>query len=326
MPTRSSLPSSTVRGRREDQRRRQQWWYLVFLCCSWLALTTIGPGVAAFVVHPTTTMTTSRPRSWTRPSTFTLSMSTDNEQSSDDSGIDVSSDSRLYQIRLPRALGIEWGTDLSFSFVYIRDLDPTGAAAASGKVQVGDQLCQLTPVINTDDKDDSPSPKPINLVGAPFDYVMNAFATLDKTVIDVDLVFFRGTKDELKAACANSGEDSTAQDQQITVTVIENKGKEKVTHTLKAEPGVNIRELLTDNGINVYQSVTRWTNCKGKQLCGTCIVNVTEGGMQTNRKSMDEESTLRENPDSYRLSCVSFAYGDITVETFPPIKASQWTR
>jgi ferredoxin len=78
--------------------------------------------------------------------------------------------------------------------------------------------------------------------------------------------------------------------------------------------------------VNVYQSVTRWTNCKGKQLCGTCIVNVSDGASNTNRKSMDEASTLRENPDSYRLSCVTFAYGDVTVETFPPISAAQWTR
>jgi hypothetical protein len=48
--------------------------------------------------------------------------------------------------------------------------------------------------------------------------------------------------------------------------------------------------------------------------------------MNTNRKSMDEGSTLRENPDSYRLSCVTFAYGDVTVETFPPINPAQWTR
>ena len=39
--------------------------------------------------------------------------------------------------------------------------------------------------------------------------------------------------------------------------------------------GTNIRELLVDNGINVYRSITRWTNCKGKQRCGTCIVDVS---------------------------------------------------
>jgi len=232
-------------------------------------------------------------------------------------GIDVDSDERLYRIRISRATGIEWGTDLSFSFVNVRGMDPTGAAAMSGEVKVGDQLCELKAV-----QEDS---TPVNLVGAPFDFVMEAFADLDKTVSDVDLVFFRGTKDELKAAA--KGEAVSSEPEIITVTVIENKGsKTEKIHTLKAPVGVNIRELCVDNGINVYQSITRWTNCKGKQLCGTCIVNVTDGGINTNRKSMDEGSTLRENPETYRLSCVAFAYGDCTVETFPPIEASQWTR
>jgi ferredoxin len=111
------------------------------------------------------------------------------------------------------------------------------------------------------------------------------------------------------------------------VTVVQDRGgNDEKIRTLTAPAGVNVRELLVANGINVYQSVTRWTNCKGKQLCGTCIVNVSDGSLSTNRKSMDEASTLRENPDSYRLSCVTFAYGDVTVETFPPINAAQWTR
>lgn len=38
--------------------------------------------------------------------------------------------------------------------------------------------------------------------------------------------------------------------------------------------GTNLRKLLVGNGINVYRSITRWTNCSGKQRCGTCIVDV----------------------------------------------------
>ena len=33
-----------------------------------------------------------------------------------------------------------------------------------------------------------------------------------------------------------------------------------------------------------------------------------------------------ENSETYRLSCITFAYGNVTIETFPPIKAAQWTR
>lgn len=248
----------------------------------------------------------------------------DNETTNDtdgDSAIDINSDDRLRRIRLPRATGIEWGTDLSFSFVYVRDLEPSGAAALSGEIEVGDQICELRPVIEDGDDDG----EVVSLIGAPFDEVMNAFASLGRTVKDVDLVFFRGTKDELKAAC--KGGSLSDQDEKIMVTVIQNKGtKEEEIRYIEAKAGCNVRQLLTDNGINVYQSVTRWTNCKGKQLCGTCIVNIVDGAGNTNRKSLDEGSTLRENPESYRLSCVSFAYGDITVETFPPIKAAQWTR
>jgi ferredoxin len=238
--------------------------------------------------------------------------------------IDLSLDDRLYKIRLSRASGADWGTDLSFSFVYVRDMDPSGEAAMSGKVKPGDQLCEITP-ISTDKEGKENTGDAVNLLGAPFDFVMSSFMSLGNNVRDLEYVFFRGTKDELKAAC--SGGTASGDPEMITVTVIQNKGaKDEQVKTLQAPAGVNVRTLLVENDINVYASVTRWTNCKGKQLCGTCIVNVTEGSIGTNRKSMDEGSTLRENPDSYRLSCVTFAYGDITVETFPPIKAAQWTR
>jgi ferredoxin len=232
-------------------------------------------------------------------------------------------------LSLSLCLESSWGTDLSFSFVYVRGMDPSGAASMSGQVEVNDQLCEITPVqcmvVAAADDDDDCVGTPINLIGAPFDFVMGAFAELDRTVTELDVVFFRGSKDELKAAC--TGQDVSSEPETITVTVIQNKGSAtEETKVLTATAGVNVRQLLVDNNINVYQSLTRWTNCKGKQLCGTCIVNLARGGVQTNRKSMDEASTLRENPDSYRLSCVTFAYGDVTVETFPPIKAAQWTR
>ena len=72
--------------------------------------------------------------------------------------------------------------------------------------------------------------------------------------------------------------------------------------------------------------MTRWTNCNGKQLCGTCIVDVTEGVDKCTRRSLDEASTLRENPETYKLACVTNVYGDITVELMPKIGAAQWER
>lgn len=247
-----------------------------------------------------------------------LNSTPDDQESNEDREIDINEDERLYRIRLSRATGIEWGTDLSFSFVYVRELDPSGAATLTRKISKGDQICELRPV--------EVDAKAIPLIGASFDVVMASFSGLKRTTKEVDLVFFKGSKDDLKALC--SGQSSSKRDNgKIRITVIQNKGsKDEKTRVILADEGANIRQTLVDEGINVYQSVTRWTNCKGKQLCGTCIINVVEGSMNTNRKSMDEESTLRENPGSYRLSCVTFAYDDVTVETFPPIEAAQWTR
>ena len=290
-----------------------------------------------------------------------MSSPSDVEMPEESQGIDLSDHPDLYRVRISRRTGIEWGTDLSFAFVYVRQLEPAGSAELTGKIQKGDQICELRPVA-----DDNKISKPINLIGASFDngaydafasiiylilpcssnlvvkcvilslsciyircikfIVMAAFALLDKSVSDVDLVFFRGTKEELIKAC--KGDTSSDPSDEICITVnIKSSGSDNARQQIiKAKKGDNVRKVLTDNGINVYQSLTRWTNCKGKQLCGTCIVNIADGSQYTNRKSMDEGSTLRENPESYRLSCVTFAYGDITVDTFPPVNAAQWTR
>ena len=81
-----------------------------------------------------------------------------------------------------------------------------------------------------------------------------------------------------------------------------------------------------ENGINVYRSLTRWTNCSGKQRCGTCIVDVTKGLESCSRRALDEEMVLRENPETYRLSCVTGLYGDVVVRVQGPVGAAQWTR
>jgi len=112
----------------------------------------------------------------------------------------------------------------------------------------------------------------------------------------------------------------------VTVTCEQPDG---TTTKLLAQRGANLRQLLTDNGLNVYQNIARITNCKGKQFCGTCIVDTGEGSeLKLNRKSLDEVSKLGDNPDRYRLSCVTFMYDDLHVKTFPNIGAdtiNMWT-
>lgn len=83
-------------------------------------------------------------------------------------GIDLNEHPALYRVRISRRTGIEWGTDLSFAFVYVRELEPGGAADLTGKVKKGDQICELRPVRALDNTDDVLR-APTNLIGATFD-------------------------------------------------------------------------------------------------------------------------------------------------------------
>lgn len=59
----------------------------------------------------------------------------------EDSSSSEEQDPRFYALRISRVTGIEWGTDVSFAWVYVRDLLPSGAAANCGEISVGDQVC-----------------------------------------------------------------------------------------------------------------------------------------------------------------------------------------
>ncbi len=40
----------------------------------------------------------------------------------------------------------------------------------------------------------------------------------------------------------------------------------------------------------------------------------------------EQASTLRENPGTYKLACITGVYGDVTVQLMPKVGAAQWTR
>lgn len=40
-----------------------------------------------------------------------------------------------YSLELPKTAGLNWGSDISFRWIYVLDLDPNGAAAESGMIK-----------------------------------------------------------------------------------------------------------------------------------------------------------------------------------------------
>ena len=137
---------------------------------------------------------------------------------------------------------------------------------------------------------------------------------------EVALTFFRGSREQLKSIV---GADASGAPESVTIT-LQRPGLPD--DQIRVPYGANLRDELVARKINVYQSITRWTNCNGQQLCGTCIVNVAQGLEACTRRSLDESSTLRENPETYKLACITNVYGDITVQLMPKVGAAQWTR
>jgi len=208
----------------------------------------------------------------------------------------ILADDRSRVVDLPRgATGIEWGSDLSFVGVYVRAVEPGGAADLTGAVGAGDQLVAVNGTAVFD---------------VSFDQAMEL---LGREAPSVKLEFFQGTRDDLLVAAGRDTPDGT---DVVSVTVVDGT---RVVADLRTTKGANLRDVLVGAGLDVYRGTTKWTNCNGKQLCGTCIVDVQGGGEFTNRKSNDEDSTLnlQKSPPSTRLSCVTFVYGDVTVALQP---------
>ncbi|WP_019502206.1 2Fe-2S iron-sulfur cluster-binding protein [Pseudanabaena sp. PCC 6802] len=84
-----------------------------------------------------------------------------------------------------------------------------------------------------------------------------------------------------------------------------------------AMDGANLRTKAIENGIDLYKLVGKLTNCGGYGQCGTCIVEITEGGEQLSPRTDFEKRKLKRKPNSYRLACQTLVNGDISVKTRP---------
>jgi len=216
--------------------------------------------------------------------------------------------SNVYTIELTRETGISWSSDFQFIFARVGELSGDGAAALSGQVREGDWLLAIdgTSVVEED---------------FDMEKVMDQFIYTPNTQTTLFLTFFRGTKEEL---CEFLGEEPPAEF--VTVRVKDPESQEVLKVISDVPSGTNLRNVLVDNKQEVYQSYTKFTNCSGKSLCGTCVVRVKEGMGNCSIQEIDEKNTLRENPDDYRLSCATWLYGDVDVELQPSVPRGQFVR
>ena len=82
--------------------------------------------------------------------------------------------------------------------------------------------------------------------------------------------------------------------------------------TLECKPHTNLRQLAIEQDIDLYNGLSRFFNCEGNGLCGTCTVEVVPQEAAT-RKGAKEKLRFFQLKDNLRLSCQVEVIGDIQV-------------
>lgn len=103
-------------------------------------------------------------------------------------------------VDVDRNTGIDFGCDISLNWPYVMRLDPDGSALRTGMVQVGDQLVAVAGE---------------SVIGLPIGNVMERLGAADGA--SVQLIFFRGSREELQQAVgiAIDSDDGS----QVSITV-----------------------------------------------------------------------------------------------------------
>jgi ferredoxin len=101
---------------------------------------------------------------------------------------------------------------------------------------------------------------------------------------------------------------------------------------IEVPAGANLRQALREAGIQVYQGIEKYLNCRGLGMCGTCQVLVKEGMAHLSKKSLRERFNFAFHPktslavigheDEMRLSCQCTVEGDCSIEVRPAFNLS----
>ncbi|MFB8790632.1 MAG: 2Fe-2S iron-sulfur cluster-binding protein [Potamolinea sp.] len=87
--------------------------------------------------------------------------------------------------------------------------------------------------------------------------------------------------------------------------------------TFECETGSNLRKVLMDNSIELYNGKATIINCMGIGSCGTCAVQIEGEVSEPNWKDKARRSLPPHSPTANRrLACQTKVLGDIKVSKF----------
>ncbi|MBW4637804.1 MAG: (2Fe-2S)-binding protein [Gloeocapsa sp. UFS-A4-WI-NPMV-4B04] len=87
--------------------------------------------------------------------------------------------------------------------------------------------------------------------------------------------------------------------------------------TITCNQGRNLREVLLENGIDLYNGGSTVINCRGIGTCGTCAVEIVGEISQANWRDQTRRLLPPHSPTrNLRLACQTQVLGDISVTKF----------
>lgn len=87
--------------------------------------------------------------------------------------------------------------------------------------------------------------------------------------------------------------------------------------TFEVPQGANLRKVLLENGIDVYNGQAALINCRGIGTCGTCAVMVEGAVSEANWRDKTRRSLPPHSPTkNLRLACQTQVLGDVRVTKF----------
>lgn len=86
-----------------------------------------------------------------------------------------------------------------------------------------------------------------------------------------------------------------------------------------------LRNIMSENKIELYATYGKVMNCGGGGSCGTCIVEVIDGKDLLNERTDTELKYLKKKPESWRLACQTIVgnkenSGKVVVQRLPQWK------
>jgi ferredoxin len=87
--------------------------------------------------------------------------------------------------------------------------------------------------------------------------------------------------------------------------------------TFECNQGSNLRQVLLEHGVELYNGNAKIINCMGIGTCGTCAVQVEGEVSEPNWKDKTRRSLPPHSPTSgRRLACQTKVLGDVKVTKF----------